>query len=239
MQLWDKAFFIPSLIPENSRIEEYLHFLTEALTSTLSKIVLEVPAWADAFKFDEETELAKKKNEMSTEIERIDNRLAGLQQFKRLLLVYGDELVRVVVMALKDGFGFDVDQTDEFREDIKILDSQGQAVVFGEIKGTNKGARREYINQADSHRERAGLPPDFPVVLVINTHIKNARDLEEKDQVVPNEQVRHAATNKVLILRTLDLLRLLRMTMRGCITSNEVLALMREQSGWLRVWDDR
>src|SRR2546427_4339491 len=98
---------------------------------------------------------------------------------------------------------------------------------------------REHVNQADSHRERAGLDATFPSILIINTSIKNGRSLEEKDQPVAPEQVKHAKHLGILVLRTLDLLRLLGVYKRGTITRDEVLRLLATVSGWLRVTDER
>ncbi|MDY6895934.1 MAG: hypothetical protein SVO01_11050, partial [Thermotogota bacterium] len=150
----------------------------------------------------------------------------------------GDLLVEAVVKLLRKGFGLTVDDTDEYQEDIKILDNERNPIIFGEIKGTNRGVKREHINQADIHRERSGLSPEFPSLLVINTHIKNSRTIEEKDKEVPIEQVQHASKNHILVLRTLDLLRLLRIHLDGKINSDDVSRLFRNNSGWLKVSEE-
>jgi hypothetical protein len=240
MLMWDERFFVPTLLPENTpeRIEEYFRLLAEAITSTCNKLVVEVPAWAEAFKFDEELELAQEQGQLSQRMQEIDGQLATLGRHKRILVLDGDLLVDAVVSVLKEGLKLRVDDTDQYREDIRVLNVEGQPLVFGEIKGTNRGVKREHINQADSHRERAELKPDFPAILIINTHIKNARKLEEKDQEIASEQVRHAKAHNVLVLRTLDLLRLLRLVLKGKVSSDQVLTLLQEKSGWLRVSDE-
>jgi hypothetical protein len=75
-----------------------------------------------------------------------------------------------------------------------------------EIKGVSRGVKREHVDQADNHRECAGLPSDFPTLLIVNTGIKSARSVEEKDQIIEPEQVRHSAQLHVLSLCTMDLL---------------------------------
>jgi hypothetical protein len=150
----------------------------------------------------------------------------------------GDQLVESTAAVLRHGFDFQVDDTDEFKEDLKILDEAKEPVLFVEVKGTNAGIKREYVNQADNHRERAGLSREFPSALIMNTHIKNSRDLKEKDQAVPSDQVKHAAANNILILRTLDLLRLLRLKLDEKVSPDQVLQIMEKESGWLRCTDD-
>ncbi|PYO15422.1 MAG: hypothetical protein DMD31_06330 [Gemmatimonadetes bacterium] len=53
------------------------------------------------------------------------------------------------------------------------------------------------------------------------------------------DQVRHAKHLGILVLRTLDLLRLLGLYKRGTITRDEVLRLLTTGAGWLRVTDER
>ena len=72
-------------------------------------------------------------------------------------------------------------------------------------------------------------------MLIINTHIKNARSVAEKDQEVPNEQIRHAVILKILVLRTIDLLGLLKIFLSGKVKVQEVKDLLTQNSGWLRV----
>lgn len=240
MILGEREFFVPGLVPDNDpiRIEEYFTSLAEALTSTLNKLVSEVPEWADMFHFEEELELKEKKNTLLKEAEKVGEQLGAFQEFKKVLLFDADLLVDAVISLFLNGFGFKIDATDEYKEDLKILNPEGKPIIFGEIKGTNAGVKREHINQADSHRERAGLPSNFPVTLIINTHIKNSRNLKEKDQTIASEQIQHAHKNNILILRTLDLLRLLRLKMSGKISSEEFLTLIQNNSGWLRVADE-
>jgi len=143
-----------------------------------------------------------------------------------------------VVETLREGFGFKVDDSDEFKEDIKILNENDEPIIFGKIKGTNAGVKREHVNQVDSHRERAGLSSDSPAILIINSHIKNARNLEEKDKEVVRDQVRHADKLNVLVLRTLDLLRLLELFKNNKITKAMVSELIIKNGGWLKVEND-
>jgi hypothetical protein len=231
-------FFVPSLLPDNvpERIEEYFCLLAEALTSTVNKLTIEIPDWVNAFKFSEELKLLERQVALYGELQQLEGHLARFDHFKRVLLADGDQLVEAVTRVLKDGFGFQVDDTDEHREDLKIIDEERKPLVFLEVKGTNAGVKREHVNQADSHRERALLATDFPTVLIINTHIKNARTLDEKDKQVPGEQVVHAVRNNVVVLRTLDLLGLLNLVNTGTMTAESVLELLRGGGGWLRAW---
>ncbi len=72
-----------------------------------------------------------------------------------------------------------------------------EPVSFENANLKERGDLQRFLrNRIDTHRERAGLSPDFPTVIFINTHIKNARTLEEKDKDVPAEQVRLQRTTR-------------------------------------------
>lgn len=239
--LFDEMIFIPCLLPDNNheRVEEFFRLLTDALISTRKKIQVEIPAWVKEFEFVEENQLLKTRIDLVTEIEHIDSKLRQLDQFKRILVCDGDALVEGVRDVFSMGFGLKVDEIDELREDLKILNENNEPFMFIEIKGTNRGVKRENINQTDSHRERADLLPTFPALLIMNTHIKNTRTLHEKNQDVALEQVSHARKTNVLILRTYDLLELLKMYLSGELIIDEVKTLLTTNSGWLQVVDQK
>jgi len=241
MIMWDERFFVPALVPENTdeRVSEFFTLLVDALVATRNKLIREVPEWVDKFVFEEEASLSEEKSQAIARIEKINERLETYRKFKKALIQGNEHLVDTVSTILSDGFEFTVNSVDDFKEDLKILDDHGGPFVLCEVKGINRGVKREYVNQVDSHRERGGFPSSFPAVLIANTHIKNARNLGEKDMDVPEEQVVHARKNNVLILRTLDLLRLLRLKIENRITKETVLELLSGPGGWLKVSDDK
>jgi len=240
MVLFDREFFIPSLVPENTndRIIEYFSILCEALTSSFNKLRIEIPSWLSQISFEKENTLIQKKQSLIEEIEATDNELAKYTQYKKVLLGSGEILVENVSNLLKSGFGFKVDSEDEFKEDLKIINDDNDPLVFVEVKGTNRGVKREYINQTDSHRERAGLNSTLPSLLVINTHIKNSASIKDKDQIRPEDQIKHATRIGVLIVRTLDLLFMLRHLSNGKVSQQKIMDLFLNNVGWLKVGVD-
>jgi len=236
MILLDREFFVPSLLPENTdeRIFEYFTLLAEALASSFNKLRLEIPSWIAQFCFEKESTLSDKKQQLLEEIENIDATLANYTQYKKILLGSGEILVEHVATVLGSLFSFNINSDDELKEDLKILNENNEPLIFVEVKGTNRGVKREYINQTDSHRDRAGLDSTFPSLLLINTHIKNSASLEDKDQTIPEDQIKHAVKIGVLILRTLDLLFLLKQKDSGKISQKELIEMFSKNVGWLR-----
>ena len=233
----NSIFFIPCLPPDKREKEfkEYFSLLSDALVSSFKKLSQELPGWTGEYRFKEEEKLLGDKQELSKKIGEINQRLGIFNEYKKCLC-YDDELLKEsVISILERGLIFSVDPLDELREDMKILDREEKPIILVEVKGTNKGVNRDFINQADSHRERSGLPPNFPSIVIANTNIKNAKSLKDKDQKVAKEQVAHAVKMKILVLRTIDLLNLLYLVEAGKVTSEEVLELLKNQHGWLKV----
>ena len=233
MVIADRLFFVPCLLPDR-RKEEFYRLLADAVVTCVKKLQVELPAWADEFLLPNEQILIEEQARLSSRLEVIDKERSILTKFKRVLIGDSDALVDDVVYLLTAGLGYKVRSDDNYREDIQILNAKGEALVFGEVKGTTRGVKRDFINQADSHRERAGHSSEFPVVVILNTHTKNVRTVQEKDQEVPSEQVRHAVNMNVLIIRTLDLLNLLVLAQKRQLSPDDILGILQKEVGWLR-----
>jgi len=240
MVIADRLFFIPCLLPEqrSERKEEFYRLLADAVVTCVKKLRVELPPWADEFLLPSEQALVEEQAQLSSRLEALEKERSALRRFKRVLVGDGDALVDDVVYLLTDGFGFKVNNDENFREDIRILGENREPLIFGEVKGTTRGVKREYINQADSHRERSGLPAEFPTILIINTHTKNARSIQDKDQEIAPEQVKHAVNMHVLLIRTLDLLNLLVLIQKARLSQTDILTILRTESGWLRIVGD-
>jgi hypothetical protein len=135
---------------------------------------------------------------------------------------------------LRSFFGVRVDALEEFREDAKILDDTGEVIAFVEIKGTKGGIKREHINQVDSHRERAGLSSSVSGVLIINNEMSVGGIKERFETTVPGEQIDHAKKLNVLIIRTIDLLFIIRQFEDIPNKTEKFLELLRGGGGWLK-----
>jgi len=138
-----------------------------------------------------------------------------------------------IIKILRDGFGLEIDDTDELKEDFKIIDNEGKPVILVEVKGLNKGIARQHINQTDSHRERAQLEQEFPSILIVNTNIKKSNSLQDKYQEVAKEQIKHAVKMNVLVMRTIDFLDMLYLKEKGEVKKKNFLDILRQKSGWL------
>ncbi|MBL8075046.1 MAG: hypothetical protein JNL29_11810 [Nitrospira sp.] len=237
MVLHKRSYFLPTLVPDNrlEAIREYFGVLADSLVSSWTKLFQVLPEWTNAFQFDEEKHLHDERNTLAARMKCIDDRIECLKSYKSILALSHQELVNSTIKVFRDGLGIAVDPADELREDFKLLNSNKKPLLLCEVKSTNRGVAREHVNQADSHRERSGFDPRFPSLLIINTGVKKARSVAEKDEKIAREQIQHARRNNILIIRTLDLLFLLRQYLAKLISRDEVVKILTTNSGWLRV----
>lgn len=199
------------------------------------KKIAEVPPWLDEFKFATEETLSSEIESLHKQIADREGQLQILRDYKAILSTSGDILKDRVVGILRSFFGLKVDAPEEYREDAKIIDDDGDDLAFLEIKGTKAGIKREHLNQVDSHRERAGLPPSIPGVLIINNEMAVSGIKERSETTVPKEQIDHAKKLNVLIIRTIDLLFLIRQFENRPDKKEKFLEVIKSGGGWLRV----
>jgi len=171
MVIGQRLFCVPSQLPEakpgkihepDPNTKEFFELLVDGLVVVGRKLAVELPVWVDAYEFDREHDALGQKAVLLEEVSKLEAEIDAFKRFKWILIYDGDDLVDAVRYVLETGFGFAVEAAEEFREDLKILGEDGKPLVFAEVKGTTRGVKREHVNQADSHRERAGLVPTFP-----------------------------------------------------------------------------
>jgi hypothetical protein len=230
-------FVLPTLIPKPTleAVEEYFTILADGVVTLWERLREDLPEWAGEYRFPGEATIIETKVKLSNELLALDARLRLLERLKRVLVLQGEPLVEAVIEVFDKTLPLKPRREEDFREDLTLVDSTGNIVALVEVKGVSKGVTREHVNQADSHRERNGMPPEFPSLLIINTNMKNSISLADKDQTVAPEQIQHACRNNVLILRTLDLLNLASLHMSGKLTPDEVVELLTTSRGWLKV----
>jgi hypothetical protein len=228
-------FFIPALLPKDTEeaILDYFDSLVRGLLAVRNRLRADIPTWADQFRFSREEAMGDELKQVMLPSSALTSSLESIRQFKQILVSTGNALAESVAHVMREGFGFEVEIVEEFKEDVKILKG-GKIIALCEVKGTTASVKREYVNQADSHRERSGFPNTFPVLLVVNTH-RSASVLADKDKPIPSDQVQHALRMNVLRMRSLDLLRLVELVHRGIVDTAELEGVLTTSTGWLKV----
>ena len=226
------VYFIPSLLPKFNKWEDYLHELAGSVLSIYKKFSIELPEWVERVRLNGEVALRAEIDKCEEGIRLAKSKLMEYSNFKRVLIESGEDLVKSVSKLLSTITALSVDCKDDKKEDCRLIDGAGNVVALIEVKGLNGNVKMSNVSQAFEHRERTPGYENLPVILIANTFIGGARSEEEKDKAPEEEQVSLAERHKVLILRTLDLLRMYNAVSSGRYTKEKVVELLLTKVGW-------
>jgi hypothetical protein len=233
-----RAFFLPCHRPETREVA--LGIVADAARAVLAyrkRLSTAMPAWVSTFSFAREKQLTDEFNRLRTEISSIETQLGTYEKYKGALCLKSDPLVEVVAELLTSVLGLRVPREDKKIEDLRLIDDRGTLLAVIEVKGETGSFKREHISQTDTHRERLELPPTTPGLLIMNTMMK-ASSLPEKDVPPHHEIIKKALSDKVLLVRTLDLLRYADLVERGIRSKEDFRSDILGNVGWLRVEND-
>jgi len=232
-----KLFFIPAHFVNKTNVALFkmAEELADAIFSYIAKRQLDTPHWLSEMKFSNESILLDKLNKLRKEEIDIEKELNRFQKYKAILTTSGDILNELISEILQEYFLISIDPSDNKKEDIKVLNEEGDVIAFIEVKGTKKSVKREYINQVDSHRERAGVTNKTPGILIINNEMSIEGIENKKGALIAKEQIIHATKMNVLIIRTIDLLNLMLLWEEVQDRRSQFLSIVLNNSGWLKV----
>ena len=236
-----KIFFLPchAIKKDEKNVQDLFKILIPGLVATYRKLNQELPSWANDFKFITESRYIEDKEKLEKKLSTINKEIMNLEDFKKPLMLTNRLLVESIVNLMKNGMDLEVTGNDVGHEDLQLWDKseqeKGSIIAVIEVKGVNANVTRENINQVDDHRERNSFKTDFPGILIANTFIRLSNSLEDKDKPIEQEQIDHAIKMNVLILRTLDLVRVYDLILVGSIESEDFKSMLLTKKGWLEV----
>lgn len=233
-QTW---FFLPCHEPmKSSQAIEMAGKAAAAVLGYRSRLSKEMPAWTGEFQFSHEAKLHRELDEHHEKVTRLETELDRYKQWKGSLCYQSDPLVEIVTELLRSVFGLELTTEDQKIEDAIIVSETGKTLAVVEIKGVSTNFKRDHVNQVDSHRERLNHE-DVPGLLIMNTMMKTG-GLDAKDEQPHSDIISKAASDKVLLIRTLDLLRYADLIEQGKKTKDDFLKCILNEVGWLSVSDD-
>lgn len=193
------------------------------------------PPWLDNFQFRAEQSIKLQLAEFTEKVEKLNEELIRWKNHKSILTVSGETLRKKIIEILENFFKFNVDTIDDGRDDAKILDENSNILFLIEVKGTKAGIKREHINQVDNNRERNSLPLSIPGILIINSEMSLPGIQKKLDTTVPDEQIKHAKQLNILIIRTIDLLYLMKHLENDAENKKMITRkLFQSGGGWLK-----
>lgn len=207
----------------------------------------EAPKWMQDIKFYDDEQLIKDKlsneeriDELEQKNKKIDKKLLDNDKYKSVLYETGDKLVKVVMEMLDKMLENDSSNfVDKKREDFLI---KKETVTFvGEIKGLSSAVSNQYVAQLDVHvqnymdeLQNENRIENVKGLLVINYQRK--KKLSERNEIHKN-QIDLAKRNEALIISSDVLLKLYEQFLFKKINSDEIIKILSEKIGVLKLED--
>lgn len=231
----NRVFVLPSVSID--RIDQSVDIVACAIKAMLAyreRVSRAMPRWLEEFSFLKERELKFQAQAARAQLEDLEARAGSYASFKGVLCFQSDPLVKAVCDLFSCFFGINLQVDERFIEDATIVDASGNVEAVVEIKGVNTSFKRGHVAQVDAHRDRLGLPPTIPGLLIVNT-MHGASSLLEKDVAVHPDIIAKAISDNVLLVRTLDLIRYADAIDRGLLSQEVFRQTILGSTGWLRV----
>ena len=189
-----------------------------------------------SFQFAKEKPLLAERDDLKSKVADMEEQIKVYDERKDILFLRDDALANRLPKWLAQYITLKTRVAEEKNiEDFWILDKECNDAAICEAKGLSKNVKREHITALVLHREERDLPDDFPSILIVNT-FSDATTVRQKDrQGVGGRERRKAVRDHVLIVRTLDLVRLLDLLEQGRVKQAEIRELLLKETGWLKV----
>ena len=228
-------------LESKDQIDSFLNMVVvKEIDKHLPEWVLNYSFWNDGeIKENINRNLAKIKK-LEEENEKQQSNLKNNQFYKNMLVATGDELVEIVFRTLEEILEISLeDFVDEKKHD--FLFKKDNVTFIGEIKGINSNVRNNNISQVDNHQseyldalEDQGLYEKTKKILIIN----HQKDTELSNRISINEnQIKKAIRDEVLIIETSALLKILEMHRLNQLNVDNLINVMINNVGLLRVED--
>lgn len=207
--------------------------VVQAVTEYRGNRIIEIPAWVDDLRFTNEEALYLEINSLLEKVNRLESQQQSWRDYKAILTTSGGPLKNRIIAILESFFEFKVDPLQEDREDAVIIGDNGTPLAVIEAKSTEKGFEISFIDQLSSHRDNHGLP-DSAGILFINNDLTLADIHQRLKAEVPESQVKRAKGLNILMVRTIDLLFLMRSLEDDPHRKKRLIQLFCSGGGWLK-----
>ena len=229
----NERLYSTTLLIENTTND--LEILISFIVSRFQKS--DVPDWFNGFEYFDDAMLKNKRNKLLDiyrQIEDIDRQIDKNNRFKSILYSNGDELIGVVKEILVDIFKLQ----DDYFIDVKKEDFRfecGNMNFIVEIKGINTNGKNSNIAQCKKHvtdfliaEDNTMSPDNVKGLLIINPQ----RDIEpRKREPIHADQINYAKSEGILIITTLELLKLYQAYTKDKVVSNVCFEVFKNDVG--------
>lgn len=193
-----------------------------------------VPDWAKKPLFSKETSLRKSLDDVEEEKTKLLKEIDPYMKAKQLAFTTDENFRERLIVFLREQFNFQVDDVDEYKDDLKILGEKGEVIASGEAKAIKGGVTKGAVYQLYNNREEQGFPETIPGLLFVNQHITGS-SWADRDKNVDKKAYEAASKENILIIRVIDLLRLWSLVDSGKLKAEEAKNYLLKNKGWLKI----
>ena len=237
----DNLFYTTLDITESKKVLQ--EFLVKA--QMIEEKMNEIPEWIEKINIldDEkiksniqeiEKEITEKKNKKEIEIEKLNKN----NKVKRILYETDKKLQEEVIEILNEMLDYkDNNFVDEMEEDYRIKKKNVTFII--ETKGLSRNIKGEDISKTLNHVEmyedkieENNIKENVKGIYIVAT--QRNKMIEEREKT-PDRQLKLAERNNILIIRTEILLKLYEKFKNGKIKTREIIELLINQTGELKL----
>ena len=195
--------------------------------------IVDIPRWVDELKFKNEEDLYLEINSLLEKVNRLESQLLSWKDYKSILTTSREQLRNKVVVILESVFDLQVSQ-EENRDSLIVTDHDRRPILMMETRSAEGSVEKAFIDEIHEHRKIAGLPASMPALLLINSDMLIHDVAKRAEARVPGEVASYAKTLNVLIVRTIDLLLLMRQLEKDTRRGGKLTRLLLSGGGWLK-----
>jgi hypothetical protein len=236
IELDNQLFFLPfrSDRKDSSAVLSIAQIVARSITQYRKDRIVDIPSWVDELRFKNEDDLYLEINALLEKVNRLEGQLLSWKDYKSILATSGTHLRNKIVAILESVFDLKV-EAEENRQSLIIVDHDRRPISILETQSTEGSVEKAFIDEIHEYRKIAGLPDTTPAVLLINSDMLIHDVAKRADARVPDEVVNYAKTLNVLIVRTIDLLLLMRQLEKDTHRGSKLTRLLLSGGGWLKI----
>jgi len=214
-------------IKDNNAARAVLYFILSKYQKSVA------PEWINNIEHFSNISYLSEKDEILKQLDVLEKEISKNNRFKSILYSTGDELVGVVKEILVDIFKLtDSHFTDVKKEDFRFEFEDVNFMV--EIKGINTNVKNSNIAQCKKHvtdliaEDDTKSPGNVKGLLIVNPQ----RDIEPgKREPIHANQISYAKSEGILIITTLELLKLYQAYTKDKVVSNKCFEIFKNNVG--------
>ena len=208
-----------------------------AVVSYRRSRISNIPDWVDELRFKSEEDLYLRINSLLERINRLEGQVRSWKDYKGILTTAGSQLRNRIVAILESVFDLHV-EVEPDRRTAMMMDDYHRSICIFQSYGTDKDIDIDFVDQIRGYRQRKGLPKSLRGILFVNSDMTLSNIRARTEKGVPQDIVKYAEGQNVLILRTIDLLCLMRQLETDSERKKKLMHLFLSRGGWLRTeWE--